>query len=134
MPRITKLDDFSKDSKSRYGLESGGSCYIVKDPFYLEIIELYKIEKIETPQTLKTQWSKIKTMEGDLISVTDSGCFIELVGYNGFVECRPEKIGKEGEPSFDSLPQGYLEKIGRDMIDSNPMTFDERGKVIMSRI
>lgn len=134
MPRILKLDKFAAVSKSNYGLESGGTCYVVKEPFYLEIIESYDIDKIEDPQTLKIKWSKIKTADGDLISVTDSGCFIELVEYNGFVEYRPENLKKEGVPSFDSMPVGSLKKIGKDMINSTPMPFDERGKVIMSRI
>jgi len=134
MPRILKIDSFSKEFKSNYGLDSGGTCYMVKEPFYLEIIQSYDIDKIQTPQTLKMKWGRIKTTKGDLISVTDSGCFIELVGYNGFVECRPEKIEKGGTPSFSSLPGEYLKKIGKDLINSTPMSFDDRNKVIITRI
>lgn len=134
MPRILDLDKFAAVSKSHYGLESGGTCYIVKNPFNLEIIESYDIDRVENPQTLKIKWAKIKTAQGDLISVTDSGCFIELQEYKGFVECRPENTNKGESPSFAAMPVGSLKKIGKDMINSLPMTFDERGKVIMSRI
>lgn len=134
MPRILKIDNFTKEHKSNYGLDSGGTCYMVKEPFYLEIIQSYDIDKIQVPQTLKMKWGKIKVSKGDIISVTDSGCFVELEGYNGFVECRPEKIEKSGEPSFSSLPGEYLKKLGKDMINSVPMSFEDRNKVIITRI
>jgi len=134
MRRIFKIDNFTKDSKSKYGLDSGGSCYIVTQPFHIEIISAYPIEVLGTPNKLKYEWNKIKLYNDDVISVTNSGCFVELKGYDGFIECRPERTSKEGEPSYDRFPIKSLEKIGKGMISSNPMSFEERKKVVITRV
>jgi|694.fasta_scaffold03069_29 hypothetical protein len=134
MPRILKIDNFEKDAKPKYGLGSDGTCYMVKETFYLEIAETYTVEEIGDPNLLKTKWAKIKTLEGDMISISNSMAFIELKGFTGFVECRPENKTKEGEPNFDALPPEYLEKIGKGLIGSNPMTFEERRKAVIARI
>ena len=72
-------------------------------------------------------------MQNDIISVTKSGCFTQLKDYDGFVECKPENLSKEGEPKFDRFPKEMLRKIGKDIINSKPMTFEERGKIIIAR-
>lgn len=133
MPRILKIDKFTDSFKSSYGLETG-FCYLVKSPFYLEIISSYEIVEIGEAPSVKPVWSKIKAAPEDLLSVTNSGCFIELNDYNGFIECRPERTSKEGDPSFDSFPSNSLNKIGKDMIDCKPMAMEERKKVIIVRI
>jgi hypothetical protein len=133
MPRILKIDNFEKDFKPEYGLDSDGSCYIVKSPFYIEIISSYEIEELGTPPKIKPVWSRIKLMQNDIISVTKSGCFAQLKDYDGFVECKPENLSGEGEPKFDRFPKEMLRKIGKDIINSKPMTFEERGKIIIAR-
>jgi len=134
MSKILKIDNFAKSNKSKYGLESGGTCYLVKSPFYLEVISSYEIESLGKPNKLKEVWSKVKVAPEDIISVTDSGCFLQLKDITGFVECRPEIFSKKGEPDFDTFPKESLTRIGMDMIDSNPMTFEERKKLIITRI
>jgi hypothetical protein len=135
MTRISKINDFVSDFESKYGLDAGGSCYIVKNDFYLEIISSYEDDKsIEGPlKYINPVWSKIKVTEGDLISVTKNGCFIEIKEVEGFVECRPEPTSKEMEPKLDRFPDDYLEKIGNDIISSKPMSFEERKKIIITR-
>jgi hypothetical protein len=134
MAKISKIDNFVKDFKSKYGLESEGTSYVVTKEFYVEVISSYKIEKIGEPPIVKPQWSKIKLEKNDIISVTSSGVFAEIKGFDGFLECKPERYSKEGEPSFDRFEKSNLSKIGKDMITSKPMTFEEREKLIITRI
>lgn len=134
MNKISKIDNFTRDFKSKYGLESEGSSYIVKNDFYVDVISSYEIEEIGNPPLVKPVWSRIKLINGDLISVTSQGVFVELKDFEGFIECRPETTSKEGEPSFDKFERAKLNKIGYDMIESKPMTFEERKKLIINRI
>lgn len=133
MSRILKIDNFEKDFEPKYGLDSGGSCYIIKKSFPLEVISSYDIEELEEPKKLKPVWSSIKCLEGDIISITKSGSFIQFKDYIGFIECRPENISKKGEPDFDRFPKDMIKKIGKNMIDSKPMTLEERAKLIIAR-
>ena len=117
MSSILKIDQFQKDFKSKYGLDADGSCYLIKSSFYLEIISSYESENKESNHISKVKpiWTRINTHDGDVISVTTSGCFIQLNDYTGFIECRPENISKEGEPKFDKFPDDMLKKIGKDI-------------------
>ena len=133
MSRILKIDNFQKDFKTEYGLDSDGSCYIVKSPFYIEIISSYEIEELGKPAKVKPIWSKIKLLQNDVISSSVGGCFVQLKDYDGFIECRPENLSKEGEPKFDRFPKEMLRKIGKDVINSKPMSFEERNKLIIAR-
>lgn len=133
MSRILKIDNFENEFKPEYGLDSDGSCYLVKSTFTAEIISSYEIEEIAKPPKIKPIWSKIKLNENDVISVTKAGCFLQLNDYDGFVECRPENLSKEGQPKFDKFPKEMLRKIGKDIINSKPMTFEERTKLIVAR-
>lgn len=135
MPNILKIDQFQKDFKSKYGLDADGSCYLVKSPFYLEIISAYDREdkKSNHISKVKPVWTRINTQDGDVISVTASGCFIQLNDYTGFIECRPENLSNEEEPKFDKFPNDMLKKIGKDIIDSKPMSFEERSKITIAR-
>ncbi len=133
MPRILKIDNFEKEFKPEYGLDSEGSCYIVNSPFYVEIISTYETEELGTPAKVKPIWTRIKLLQNDIISSTKSGCFLQLKDYDGFIECRPERLSKEGEPSFDRFPKEMLRKIGKDIINSKPMDFEERRKLRISR-
>jgi hypothetical protein len=134
MNKISRIDNFTADSKSKYGLEAGGTSYMINKDFYIEVLSSYDIEKIGEPNILKPVWSRIKLINGDIISVTSSGAFLELKDFEGFLECRPESSSKEGEPSFDRFIKENISKIGKDMISSNPMTLEERKKLITSRI
>lgn len=134
MNRISKIDNFTSDFKSKYGLEAGGSSYVVKKDLYVEVISSYEIETIGEPNILKPIWSRIKLIKDDLLSVTSQGVFLELKDFEGFLECRPESSSKDGEPSFDKFDKESISKIGKDMISSNPMTFEERKKLITNRI
>jgi hypothetical protein len=133
MPRILKIDNFEKDFKPEYGLDADGSCYLVISSFYLEIISSYETEELGTPPKIKPVWTRIKLLQNDMISITKAGCFVQLKDYEGFVECMPENLSKEGEPKFDTFPKEMLRKIGKDIIDAKPMTFEERGKLIIAR-
>lgn len=133
MPRILKIDNFQKDFKTEYGLDADGSCYIVKDSFYIEIISSYEIEELGKPQKVKPVWSKIKLMQNDVISSSIGGCFVQLKDYDGFIECRPENLSKEESPKFDAFPKELLRKIGKDVINCKPMSFEERAKLIIAR-
>lgn len=136
MTKITKIDDFVSDFGSMYGLEAKGNCYLVNSDFYLEIISSYDEDKsIEGDIKYVTPfWSRIKVSDGDLISVTKNGCYLELKDFDGFVECRPEIESKDTEPKFDKFPNEYLDSIGKNILSSKPMSFEERKKVTMSRL
>ena len=134
MGNILKIDNFSNEFKSKYGLESNGNCYIVKDPFYVEVITFYKKEYSDEIPKLIPSWTRIKAEKDDLISITNSGCYIEIKGYTGYLECRPEIISKKGSPSFDKFPEQKLEMIGKNLLKCNPMTFEERKNVSIARI
>jgi len=134
MPRILNIDKFQKEFKTEYGLDSDGSCYIVKNPFYVEIVSSYEIEELGKPAKVKPVWTKIKLLQNDVISSSNGGCFVQLKDYDGFIECRPENLSKEGEPKFDRFSKEMLRKIGKDIINSKPMSFEKRSKLIVARI
>ena len=134
MPRILKIDNFIKDFPVSYGLESDGTCYEVTNPFYIEIIEEYKKEgEIQEQPRFAPVWVKISTKEGDLISITESGSFIKLKGFDGFVACRPFNPRPEGEPSFNKFPDGMVEKIGKGLITGNTLSMEDRKNIIIER-
>lgn len=134
MGNILKIDDFTKDSKSKYGLESGGTCYLVKEPFYLEAIIFYEKDESGGVHKLNPSWVRIKTQKDDLISVTNDGCYIELKDYDGYLECRPESISSKESPKFDRFSLKNLQKTGKNLLKCNPMIFDERKNVSITRV
>jgi hypothetical protein len=44
----------------------------------------------------------------------------------------PNDKTKPGEPSFDKFPQEDLKKIGKDLINSQSMGFEERKKITLT--
>jgi len=134
MASILKIDNFARDNKIRYGLVSGGSCYAIKDSFYLDILGSYEITDLQKPETVKCIWSRVKCQPGDTITVSNSGCFIEFKDFDGFVECRPTDLDKEGNPDFSKFPEEFLNRIGTNMLSSRPMSMEDRKKITIIRI
>ena len=134
MQRIIKLDQFASSFPSIYGLECG-FCYEVLDGFELEILSDYQNKgTIQGLPYLESVWSVIKSREGDIIATTKRSCFIKLVDYEGVVECRPVRLSKEGEPSFDKFDKDYLKRIGMDVIEMTPLSKQDKNKICLSRI
>ena len=130
MARILKIDNFTKTSPSFYGLEGDGSCYMVTKPFSLDILVSYNTKgKIGDVNYLEPTWASFDCSKGDLITCNKNGCYIEPQKSESFVECRPNKKTKPGEPSFDRFPKENLKKEGKDLINSSPMDFAERKKI-----
>lgn len=134
MGNILKIDKFSNVSKSLYGLEANGNCYTVKEPFYLEAIIFYDKDFSGEIPKLSPSWAKLKAEKGDIISVTNEGCYIELNDYPGYIECRPETLSDKESPKFDKFPEDNLVKIGQNLLKCKPMTFEERKNVSMIRV
>jgi hypothetical protein len=139
MNKILKINNFTEESGSRYGLDTGGTCYIVKKPFHAELNVFYNREPYGKGIKLTPSWAKIKLENGDMISVTDDECYVELKGFNGFLQCRPDglldkKDAKLEEPNFISFPIENLERIGKNILKCKPMAFDDRKNVSVVRV
>lgn len=134
MARILKLDKFSNNSKSMYGLEGDGACFIVKKPFYVEVLSFYNREAEGDIIKLTPSWTRIKLQNGDLISVTKEECYVELKDFEGFIPCRPENPASEETPSFSKFEIENLDRIGKNVMKSKPMPFDERKNVTVVRV
>ena len=133
MARIFKIDNFTENFPSFYGLEGDGTCYMVTKPFSLDILVSYKIKgKIGDINHLEPDWTEFECSEGDLITCNKNGCYIEPQKSEAFVECRPNKKTKPGEPSFDTFPKDNLKKEGKDLINSLSMDFKERKKITIT--
>jgi hypothetical protein len=133
MSRILKIDQFTKDFPSFYGLEGDGTCYIITSTFNLEILVSYNSKgKIGDVNYLEPKWEQYKGLEGDLITCNKNGCFIEPKSLEYFVECRPSNKTNTGEPNFNKFPIESLKKQGKNLINSFTMGFEERGKITIT--
>jgi hypothetical protein len=135
MSRILKIDNFAKDFPSVYGLDADGSCYEVKESFYLEVITGYESKgTISGVKYFEPTWSKIKCDKGDLISASKSGCYLQAKGTDGFMECRPISEAPEGNPKLENIPLNFVVKTGKDLMNVNSLSFAERNKITSSRL
>ena len=133
MARILKIDNFTDAFPSFYGLEGDGTCYSVKNSFSINILISYDVKgKMGDIDYLEPTWSQYQCQEGDLITCNKNGCYIEPKSSEYFVECMPNDKTKPGEPSFDKFPQEDLKKIGKDLINSQSMGFEERKKITLT--
>jgi hypothetical protein len=133
MTRILKIDNFVNASPSFYGLEGDGACYSVTTTFSLHILISYDVKgKIGDIDYLEPSWSQYQCQEGDFITCNKSGCYIEPKISEYFVECRPTDKTKLGEPSFNKFPLESLKKIGKNLINSTSMGFEERKKITLT--
>jgi hypothetical protein len=135
MSRILKIDNFAKDFPSIYGLDADGSCYEVKEPLYLEVITGYESKgTISGIPYFEPMWSKIKCDKGDLISASKSGCYLQAKGTEGYMECRPLSEAPEGSPKLENIPQDFITKVGKDLMNINSLSFGERNKITSARL
>ena len=134
MKNILKIDNFANAFKSMYGLEGDGNSYIVKDPFYVEAILFYDRETKKGVTEIHPSWTRIKCEPGDLISVTENGCYLEITDSKGFVECRPERSTSEEVPNLDKFPEDKLERIGKNVLKCKPMSLEERKNISVFRV
>ena len=131
MSRILKIDRFIKDFPSKYGLDADGSCYEIKRDMFIEAVLSYiDSESAEYGKCLEEVWSRIIGKKGSIIISSKNGTFIKPIGYDGFIECRPERDTKIGEPPMLKYQIGDLEKIGKDIISCNPMSFEDMHKLL----
>ena len=135
MSRILKIDNFTKDFPSVYGLDADGTCYEVKEPFYLEVIIGYESKgTISRVKYFEPTWSKIKCEKGDLITASKSGCYLQAKGSEGFMECKPVSETPEGSPGLENIPSKFMNKVGKDLMNIRPLSFEERNKITSARL
>ena len=135
MSRILKIDNFAKDFPSVYGLDADGTCYEVKEPFYLEVIIGYESKgTISGVKYFEPTWSKIKCEKGDLITASKSGCYLQAKGSEGFMECKPVSETPEGSPELENIPSKFMNKVGKDLMNIRPLSFEERNKITSARL
>jgi hypothetical protein len=135
MSRILKIDNFTKDFPSVYGLDADGTCYEVKEPFYLEVIIGYESKgTISGVKYFEPTWSKIKCEKGDLITASKSGCYLQAKGSEGFMECKPVSETPEGSPGLENIPSKFMNKVGKDLMNIRPLSFEERNKITSARL
>jgi hypothetical protein len=134
MGRVKPLDLYKKDFPSLFGLEFG-EYYETLEDFFLEVIDSYRVSSEKTGiKYLKPEWSRIRSIQGDLITVNHSGAYLIPKGEEFFIPCKPEFISKKEEPSFDKFPINFLKKIGKDVVEGHSMGFEDRKKIIFTRI
>jgi hypothetical protein len=135
MSRILKIDNFANDFPSVYGLDADGTCYEVKEPFYLEVIIGYESKgTISGVKYFEPTWSKIKCEKGDLITASKSGCYLQAKGSEGFMECKPVSETPEGSPGLENIPSKFMNKVGKDLMNIRPLSFEERNKITSARL
>jgi hypothetical protein len=135
MSRILKIDNFTNDFPSVYGLDADGTCYEVKEPFYLEVIIGYESKgTISGVKYFEPKWSKIKCEKGDLITASKSGCYLQAKGSEGFMECKPVSETPEGSPGLENIPSKFMNKVGKDLMNIRPLSFEERNKITSARL
>lgn len=135
MSRIIKIDQYTKDFPSKYGLDADGSCYEVQEDFPIEGLLSYNtINSPKYGKILEPLWSKFIAKAKDLIMSSKNGCYIKLSDRDGFVECRPISTTKSGEPQMLAFRKEVLVKIGKDAMNAYPMSFEEREQIIQERV
>jgi hypothetical protein len=118
-----------------YGLVADGTCYEVKEPFYLEVISGYESKgTISGVKYFEPTWSKIKCENGDLIPASKCGCYLQTKVYEGFMECRPVQEAPEGTPKLENIPSKFMNKVGKDLMNIHPLSFEERNKITSARL
>lgn len=134
MTRILKIDQYTNDFPSIYGLDADGSCYEIIGGLLLDALLSYKeIESIEHGKYFEPIWTRILTIKGDLILSSKNGAFIKFMDHVGFVPCKPGQETKPGEPPMLGFPPDFIKKIGKDLMNDKPMSFEERNEVIKER-
>ncbi len=135
MHRILSIDQFTKDFPSRYGIESKSDCYIVDEPFFLEILLGYQeYANLDGIKLMSPVWKKMIAYEGDVIAVNLLGTYIIPNENNFYIECRPLSKTKVDEPSFDRFSEYPLSKIGKNVMGSvHPMSFSQRKELMINR-
>lgn len=127
MPRITRIDNYIEAFPSYYGLEGDGTCYSVITPFFLSVLQAYVVKgQINNINYSEPLWEQYECKEGDLITCNSSGCYIQPLNSEYYVPCEPKDLSKPGEPSFNKFPEKFLKKLGKELINSVIMGFEER--------
>lgn len=130
MNSIKKIQDFTSDIKSNYGLDGIGYFYEILDPFDIEILVGY--DKESSKGETKIKWGKIKTKIGDLISVGKNKTYFHPEDFEGFVECRPVK--KEYSTLWNKLADdSKIKKMGKTPTGNRPLLMSERDELSLNR-
>lgn len=134
MTRIEKIDQFLVSNPTKFGLDSDGYFFEVKEEFYIECVEDYKPSgKILGVEFLEPVWTKIKTLPGDILIVNKNSSYIIPKGEDSYIECKPSQITKVELPNQKVYPKDKLSKIGKDVLKVKSMPFKERLKITLSR-
>lgn len=125
---IRNIRDFKKDDTAKYGLDGVGYFYEVSDPFDIEILTGYD----ESKEGYKKRWEKIKTSDGDTISVGKDKTYLYPNDFDGFVECRPRK--EEHSSLWNKMTNDKkIKKIGKTPSGSRPLLMSERSELSLRR-
>lgn len=132
MARVLKLDDFSRDFPSKWGLEANGSCYEVNEPFEIDVIIGYDDAQEGKTHYKKPKWNVYNTQDGDTLVCSQNGVFLVPKDKDLFVECCPKDIQKNKGIGFGTFPMDKLTKIGIGAVRAIPMPFEQREKLVTS--
>jgi hypothetical protein len=128
---IRPLKDFKKTNDSNYGLEGIGYFYNVEETFELQILSGYTEEE-SRGKKYKADWSKIKVMPGDVISVAKKSTYLYPKDLDGFVECKP--LEREYSSIWNKMvTDKKINKIGKTSTGSRPLTMEERSEISLRR-
>ena len=130
MRRIEPIDLYKKDFFTLYGIDLG-EYYEVTEGFFIEIVDEYKIQSENHGISyLQPQWTRIRTVPGDLIVVNQTDAYLLPKDEEFFIPCKPES----NDLKFDRFPPDFLEKIGKEITRGHAMGMEDRKKFTLSRI